>query len=212
MYKIFINEIPVILKEGNKIDVVNVADDRNPVYYFTQRKEIDKALMLIENGTHLKSLTIYGEDAKQIRKILFADYKKIKAAGGVVFNQNGELLMIFRRQMWDLPKGKLDAGEKKKVAAMREITEETGVQKLRILKKLTKSYHTYLLENNVKVLKVTHWYLMMTDDKSPLIPQAEEGIEIVRWVNVDQLADKLNKTYANISEVIKTGVEVMQKG
>ena len=212
MYKIFINEIPVILKEGNKIDVVNVADDRNPVYYFTQRKEIDKALMLIENGTHLKSLTIYGEDAKQIRKILFADYKKIKAAGGVVFNQNGELLMIFRRQMWDLPKGKLDAGEKKKVAAMREITEETGVQKLRILKKLTKSYHTYLLENNVKVLKVTHWYLMMTDDKSPLIPQAEEGIEIVRWVNVDQLTDKLNKTYANISEVIKTGVEVMQKG
>lgn len=212
MYKIFINEVPVILKEGNKIDVLDVHDERNPVFYFTQRKEIDKAILLIENGAHLQSLTIFGEDAKQIRKILFADYKKIKAAGGVVFNQNGELLMIFRRQMWDLPKGKLDPGEKKKIAAMREVSEETGVQKLRILKKLTKSWHTYRLENNVKILKVTHWYLMMTDDKSTLIPQAEEGIEIVRWVHVDQLADKLNKTYANISEVIKTGVEVMQKG
>lgn len=212
MYKIFINEVPVILKEGNKIDVIDMHDDRNPVYYFTQRKDIDKAIMLIESGAHLQSLTIFGEDAKQIRKILFADYKKIKAAGGVVFNQNGELLMIFRRHMWDLPKGKLDPGEKKKIAAMREVTEETGVQKLRILKKLTKSWHTYRLENNVKILKVTHWYLMITDDKSALIPQAEEGIEIVQWVNVDQLSDKLNKTYATISEVIKTGVEVMQQG
>lgn len=212
MYKIFINEVPVILKEGNKINVIDAQDERNPVYYFTQRKEIDKALMLIENSGHLQSLTIFGEDAKQIRKILFTDYKKIKAAGGLVFNQRGEILMIFRRHMWDLPKGKLDPGEKKKIAAMREINEETGVQKLRILKKLTKTWHTYRLENNVKILKVTHWYLMITDDQSELIPQAEEGIEIVKWVKVDQLEDKLKKTYATIAEVIKTGVEMMQQG
>ncbi|MFN5421861.1 MAG: NUDIX domain-containing protein, partial [bacterium] len=35
----------------------------------------------------------------------------IEAAGGMVFNQAGELLMMKRRGFWDMPKGKLDAGE-----------------------------------------------------------------------------------------------------
>jgi glyoxylate carboligase len=32
----------------------------------------------------------------------------IIAGGGVVTNAQGDLLMIFRRGKWDLPKGKLD--------------------------------------------------------------------------------------------------------
>jgi len=37
--------------------------------------------------------------------------RKIIAAGGLVTNENNELLMIFRRGKWDLPKGKADEGE-----------------------------------------------------------------------------------------------------
>ncbi len=212
MYKIFINEVPVIIREGNKIDVIIPADDLNPIFYFTQRKEIEKAFMQIETGAHLKGLSIVGEDAKEIRDILFTGYKKIKAAGGVVFNPKGELLMIFRRNMWDLPKGKIETGEKKKVAALREVLEETGIQQLRIIKKLMKTYHTYVLDNNIKVLKVTHWYLMMTNDESMPVPQIEEDIEIVRWVDPDHLEDKLKKTYGNIADVISTGILVMGAG
>jgi len=212
MYKIFINEIPVIIREGNKIDLIESDDDMNPLFYFTQRREIDKAFLMIQNSAQIKSLTIVGEDCKEIRKNLFADYKTIKAAGGVVFNRKDQILMIFRRNMWDLPKGKIEAGEKKKKAAVREVIEETGIQQLHLIKKLTKTYHTYVLENNTKVLKVTHWYLMISDDETMPVPQAEEGIEIVRWVDADNTGEKLKKAYANIADVVQTGISVMHHG
>ena len=52
---------------------------------------------------------------------------KIIAAGGLVTNENNELLMIFRRGKWDLPKGKLDKGETIEECAIREVEEETGI-------------------------------------------------------------------------------------
>jgi len=49
-------------------------------------------------------------------------------AGGLVTNENNELLMIFRRGKWDLPKGKADEGETVEACALREVEEETGNQ------------------------------------------------------------------------------------
>ncbi|MBK7034818.1 MAG: NUDIX domain-containing protein [Chitinophagales bacterium] len=211
-YKIFINEVPVNIMSGPLPLGNTTTDDKNPVYSFAQKKEIDKAFNIIENSSVLKSLTIYGDDAKEIRDSLFIGYKKIKAAGGLVFNNKDEILMIFRRNMWDLPKGKLDVGERKKVAALREVREETGLQKLSIVKKLMKTYHTYLLENKTKVLKVTHWYLMMCNDTTTPVPQAEEDIEIAKWIDSNNVKDKLDKAYANIRLVVDTGISTMHHG
>ena len=58
--------------------------------------------------------------------------KTIIAAGGLVLNEKNELLMIFRRGFWDLPKGKVDEGETLEQCAVREVKEETGLQNIRL--------------------------------------------------------------------------------
>jgi 8-oxo-dGTP pyrophosphatase MutT (NUDIX family) len=67
----------------------------------------------------------------------------IIAGGGIVTNELGELLMIFRRGKWDLPKGKLDEGESIEDCAIREVEEETGVKNLKLGAKLLVTEHEY---------------------------------------------------------------------
>ena len=57
----------------------------------------------------------------------------IKAGGGLVKNEKGEVLFMFRKGKWDLPKGKLDPGETMDACAVREVMEETGVSGLSIV-------------------------------------------------------------------------------
>ena len=61
---------------------------------------------------------------------------KIETAGGIVL-KNDKILFIFKRGMWDLPKGKVEGGNSSKKTAKIEISEETGLPKsqLKILKK-----------------------------------------------------------------------------
>ena len=57
----------------------------------------------------------------------------IQAGGGLVLNEQNELLFIFRRGSWDLPKGKVDLGETIEACALREVEEETGVKNLTLV-------------------------------------------------------------------------------
>ena len=130
--------------------------------------------------------------------------KKIVAAGGLVFNDDNELLMIFRRKKWDLPKGKLDEGENIEACALREVKEETGLQTLNLEKFINITLHTYTdLYLNEDVTKETHWFKMYAPNNQPLIPQLIEGIEKIEWVNNKNLHDKLQNSYANIVEIIE---------
>ncbi|MBC8172742.1 MAG: NUDIX hydrolase [Chitinophagales bacterium] len=208
MYKIFVNEIPVVIKEGN-FTADEMYNEKNPAFFFTQKKEIQKAFQLIEAGNQYKSLTIIGEDAKHIKNFLFTQYKTIRAAGGFVFNTQKEILMILRHSVWDLPKGKIEEGEKKKTAAVREVREETGIEKVELIKKIMKTYHTYVAAEDQKVLKTTHWYLMQSFDDGDMIPQKEEGIDAVAWANPEQVEEKLRNTYGSIRDVADAGIIAM---
>src|SRR5438067_7617866 len=117
---------------------------------------------------------------KKLVEVFFSFYKIINAAGGVVENKEGKVLMMFRRGKWDLPKGKVDKGETLKKAAIRETREETGIHDLKITKpikffegKQDCSYHTYPIFLR-RVLKATYWYEMYSDDRASLTPQTEE--------------------------------------
>src|SRR5712675_1894974 len=99
----------------------------------------------------------------------------VQAAGGLVQNERGEVLFMFRKGKWDLPKGKLDPGETLENCALREVTEETGVSQLELTKFLLVTEHEYE-EKGMAILKETHWYLMKTNGKQILVPQAEEDI------------------------------------
>lgn len=135
--------------------------------------------------------------------LLWKKFKKhfefIEAAGGVVFNENKELLAIFRLGKWDLPKGKMEKGESREESAVREVEEECGISGLKIVRELTPIYHVYNMKGK-RCLKVTYWYEMITNFKGVLKPQLEEDITEVKWISDKN--EILKNTYASIAELI----------
>ena len=73
---------------------------------------------------------MYNENFNELLSLFKSNFRYIEAAGGFIKNEEGENLFIFRREKWDLPKGKLELGETPEVAALREVSEETGLQKV----------------------------------------------------------------------------------
>jgi 8-oxo-dGTP pyrophosphatase MutT (NUDIX family) len=128
----------------------------------------------------------------------------IIAAGGIVVNPNKEILWIYRRGIWDLPKGKLDPNETVEACALREVMEETGISNLvlgNLILTTKHQYHDPYL--NTEVEKTTYWYFMSTDQLQDGIPQTEEDIEAIAWVKKEDIAPYLEKTYDTIKEVME---------
>jgi mutator protein MutT len=126
----------------------------------------------------------------------------IQAAGGLVENEKGEILFIFRRGKWDLPKGKIDPGETLEECAIREVEEETGITNLRLIKFLLVTYHDYT-EGGMKIKKESHWFLMNASSQQALVPQLEEDISEIRWIAPADLGSVLKNTYPTIVDVLK---------
>ena len=131
--------------------------------------------------------------------------KKIIAGGGVVVNEKNQVLFIYRRKKWDLPKGKLDPGEDIKACAIREVMEETGIRNLTIGKLIIVTTHSYE-EKGLNMQKETHWFEMKasTIDNSILTPQLEEGIEKIEWVSLENLEEYLSEAYTTIQQVLNS--------
>ena len=129
--------------------------------------------------------------------------KIIIAAGGLVLNEKNELLLIFRRGKWDLPKGKLDAGESIESCAVREVQEETGIQHITLLNFLGKTYHEYF-DNWIQedVIKESWWYVMQASSSETLIPQTEEDIEQIIWADKNQIKEYMTNSYENVIDII----------
>ncbi len=129
---------------------------------------------------------------------------KIIAGGGLVLNDTGELLMIYRRGKWDLPKGKLDEGETIEDCAVREVEEETGVTGIKRGELIAIGYHeyfdTYLQQD---AIKETHWYAMEVKGEQLLVPQTDEDITEIKWVKGEALEECLRDSYPNVVEVVR---------
>jgi 8-oxo-dGTP pyrophosphatase MutT (NUDIX family) len=132
----------------------------------------------------------------------------IKAAGGFVYTKDHEVLMIFRRGKWDLPKGKLDEGEDLETCALREVKEETGLEKIEMDKALTVTYHTYH-QFGEHIIKESHWYLIKSSKQKEFKPQTEEDIEKCEWAPLTALDHYLSNTHASIRDVIHAGVKLL---
>ncbi len=150
----------------------------------------------------VRNLCIFGCNTKEIFRKLQSNFKFIAAAGGLVRNVNGDVLLIMRNGKWDLPKGKEDAGESSEQTAMREVSEECGIQGPSISWHVTDTYHTYL-ENEVWCMKKTVWYYMEFCGTGVLTPQVAENITEVRWVPASELHSYMDNTYPSIRDVIR---------
>ncbi len=129
----------------------------------------------------------------------FAD--GIVAAGGIIKNANGQILTIFRRGFWDLPKGKVEPGEKIEDAALREVKEETGADVVRSSHRTIITYHCYVIKGK-NCIKETHWYLMDVVGSNALKPQTEEDIESIEWMNKAEFENKKSLFYPLISSML----------
>ena len=109
---------------------------------------------------------------------------QMAAAGGLVLS-GGHALLIRKHHLWDLPKGKISGDERPEVCAIREISEETGLnpELLTIRAPLCRSsYISYYSFGRVN--KTVDWFLLdyageLTD---PLVPELSEDIDLCRWV------------------------------
>ena len=125
---------------------------------------------------------------------------EINAGGGLVRNRQGQYLLIYRRDVWDLPKGKQEPDEDIATCALREVNEETGLKDLRQGELICITHHTYILRGE-KVLKHTYWYRMYDEAEETLLPQTEEDITRAEWVEKERLPEYLEGTFPSIAEV-----------
>ena len=129
---------------------------------------------------------------------------QIIAAGGLVTNPKGQILWIYRRGFWDLPKGKLDEGETIQTCALREVAEETGIKDIRLHELLKFTNHIYFDKYlNQEVVKRTYWFHMTIPTTQNGVPQITEDIEKIEWHSLATAIHCLAQTYPTIIEVIE---------
>lgn len=196
-YKVFIGSS--FIQFGNEAE--------NNLVFNTQFTDPSKKILL-ETITQLEkeSTTVLILGNTEVNWINFrSHFALIEAAGGLVSNTQGDWLFIYRNDMWDLPKGKLEAGEKIEECAVREVAEECGIDEPVITKPLSPTYHTYLI-NGKRILKPTYWFLMKSTDPSLLTPQTEEGITDVRWVPLEEAKALAEQSFGSIKQVVNEGL------
>lgn len=199
--KIYFNDKPLILTTDKEAYFVNDPGAAGYVSFDgASQQSYSRALQALERPGTFGALI---EDVSDLALLdqLHAMYHPIDAGGGVVFNEKDEVLMIYRRGKWDLPKGKLDDGEDIAVCALREVSEETGLKDLSLTEKLCETYHIYT-QNNENLLKHTVWYTMKGSSADKLKPQKEENILEARWVERGAIAPLAARSYVAIRDVL----------
>lgn len=133
------------------------------------------------------------------------------SCGGVVIFR-GKILLLYKNfhnkyEGWVLPKGTVEAGEEHKETAVREVSEETGVE-AKIIKYIGTSGYTFTVPEDV-VEKEVHWYLMMADSYYSK-PQREEyftdsgyykyheAFHLLKFANERQILEKAYSEYTDL--------------
>lgn len=209
MYEIYINEHHFILtNEEERRNAVWTEKQDLLIAKYRTKKSLFQYIDMLEKSTENKSVLIWSKDLEALKKDFFSLYKVVPAGGGVVENSKGEWLFIFRNGVWDLPKGKMEKGESIAETAVREVQEETGLQKVELGKKIIETYHTYFNRKGKRCIKHSFWYYMKTKDQL-LIPQAEEGIEKAVWIHPNEYeTGNFEPIYANIVLVLNAAKSI----
>jgi 8-oxo-dGTP pyrophosphatase MutT (NUDIX family) len=199
MHKVFINNRPLVFENvyGEFKDKYNglviLSDSGNSLEDVIFR-------MVNEN---IPGIIYLSASPDNMWNLFTGKFTLVEAAGGVVVNEKGEVLAIYRKKSWDLPKGKLDYNEAPESAAVREVREECGLKIVELNSFLMKTYHVYT-EKKSDLLKKTHWFTMTSDSSEKLSPQLEEKIEIARWMDKEEIEKVfMPDTYQSIREVLE---------
>jgi len=199
---IYFGDKPVFLCDKLNPEIDEIRHHPDAVYIDELSRAAINSLLHEIDKPQFHAGIILNENFQKLQKDFFKHFKVIIACGGLVKNNEGEILLIFRRGKWDLPKGKLDDNETYLECAIREVKEETGLTKIKAGKEIDITYHTYI-EFGKHILKESHWYLMNTKSGELPVPQAEEDITEARWVKKDDLKNYMDNTFPTIAGLLK---------
>lgn len=206
-YKIYFNEGAIIITDSP--DTLKGI----PNLYYIGDDELQKSFNILATSEIFGKAMTFGlmcPDPQEIFLQFIENYTVIQAAGGLVINPQNQLLCIKRNGIWDLPKGKIEKYEDQRAAALREVMEETGINRINISDKIGETYHAYHQDEAV-LLKVTHWYKMNSKPDVNLKPQEEEGITDVKFADLDWYHSPEFISYSSIHDIIKLGLDKFQE-
>ena len=199
MHKIYIEKRCIIICPP---DEQSLSDPNAILYNIGTSVDIPALVGLFEASDTLAKVFIPTDDIEGTYRRICAEFVEVNAGGGLVSNRRGDFLLISRNGMWDLPKGHQDPGEDISVTALREVQEETGIDKLMLRELICVTDHCYR-RNGIWHLKHTWWYDMLYTDPTDLTPQTEEDISKAAWVAKSSLPPFLLNTYPSIIEVFR---------
>lgn len=195
MYKVFVDDKPIAFVESDGKLLGTLRISENEVRSFP--KDVQEFLC---NASLDNPLKIVCSDPSETFQRVFKNFLKIEAAGGIV-RRKSRFLVIKRKGLWDIPKGKIDEGEFVEEAAIREIEEECGINGPVIVSSLAITYHIMTYKGK-KALKRTFWFMMKYDGPKETNPQLEEGITKVKWMTEEQMLGIRGKTFGSVNDVL----------
>lgn len=199
--RVYVNDLPVDFIVPEHPDALTVGAGA-PVIA-ESAMSVNELLDQLTAGSYPNGVVCLCSDVSSVWHRWVALFTLSIAAGGIVRNPDGDILVIFRRGKWDLPKGKLDADETPEQAALREVEEECGIRGLSLGRLVQVTFHTYT-EKKKRILKKTYWYAMASDGQELPVPQAEEDIEAAEWMSPDDVrATVFANTYRSVREVLE---------
>lgn len=199
MYRLFCNDRVLISKNFSVETFEDKGENVNSSLY------VDNVIVRIKqwlNDDSILTLDLGDLDGNVVASAVKSVFRQAPAAGGVVMIEN-QFVAIERNGIPDLPKGHIEKGETPEMAALREVEEETGITDLKITGELPDTWHCYLLNGNWTIKK-TSWYVMTTSSGMKNIPQIEEGISKVYFINIngDKFDEFLENTFPSLRDVV----------
>jgi 8-oxo-dGTP pyrophosphatase MutT (NUDIX family) len=131
------------------------------------------------------------------------------SAGGVVYRRGREGIEVVlcgrtSEGIWGLPKGTPDAGESLEQAALREVSEETGLA-VAIETKIDRIEY-WFARGGVRYHKFVHHYLMVATGGS--IENHDWEYDRVEWLPLEEACRTLS--YPNEAEVVRKAATLIE--
>lgn len=148
------------------------------------------------------------------RRPAISEVVREPTAGGIVFRRTKDgkdvefLLIQDAKNRWTIPKGHIEEGENSKQTAEREISEETGLEKMEILSWLGKINFRYRRQTSLVLMTTEIFLVRAIGNSDKLTP--EDWMNDCKWLPSKEALDKIE--YEDIGKLMLIALNKIRKG